>query len=142
MGAGTDPGVLLPVEIDAYGATKIWDDQGLKSNAILMAMVHINHGRLTGQIDGQVYRFLREVAAFWECYLIKTPLPGGEHVYNDMNDCPYEICSADHYGSVDGKPVFYESVNNPTNCKKRQPFCFWLTWRVCTYVCMLYVMYV
>jgi hypothetical protein len=111
----TDPGVLLPVEIDAYGATKIWDDQGLKSNAILMAMVHVNHGRLTGQIDGQVYRFLREVAAFWECYLIKTSLPGGEYVYNDMNDCPYEICSADHYDNVDGKPVFYESVNNPTN---------------------------
>ncbi len=67
------------MEIDAYGATKIWDDQGLKSNAILMAMVHINHGRLTGQVGGQVYRFLREVAAFWECYLIKTPLAtGGE----------------------------------------------------------------
>ena len=78
-------------------------------------MVHVNHGRLTGQVGGQVYRFLREVAAFWECYLIKTPLPGGGHVYNDMNDCPYEICSADHYDNVDGKPVFYESVNNPTN---------------------------
>ena len=56
-------------------------------------MVHVNHGRLTGQVGGQVYRFLREVAAFWECYLIKTPLPGGGHVYNDMNDCPYEICT-------------------------------------------------
>jgi hypothetical protein len=63
----TKPGVLLPVEIDAYGATKIWDDQGLKSNAVLMAMVHVNHGRLTGKVDGQVYRYLKEVGDFWEC---------------------------------------------------------------------------
>jgi hypothetical protein len=63
----TRPGVLLPVEIDAYGGTKIWTDQGLKSNAVLMAMVHINHGRLTGRVDGQVYRYLKEVGDFWEC---------------------------------------------------------------------------
>ena len=37
-------GIILPVEIAAYGNTKIWDDQGLKSNGVLMAMVHINHG--------------------------------------------------------------------------------------------------
>ena len=79
-----------------------------------MAMVHVNHGRLTGQMDGQVYRFPRG-----RCVLGVLPnqdlLPGGEYVYNDMNDCPYEICNADHYDNVDGKPVFYESVNNPTN---------------------------
>ena len=66
-------GVLLPVEIAAYGGTKIWDDQGLKSNGLLTAMLHVNHGRLTGEVGGQVYRFVREIALFWQCYLVKVP---------------------------------------------------------------------
>ena len=32
-----------------------------------------------------------------------------------MNDCPYEICSADHYGPINGKPAEFNSVDNPTN---------------------------
>ena len=48
-----------------------------------MAMVHVNHGRLTGQVGGQVYRFLREVAAFWECYLIQVILPTAPAVSNE-----------------------------------------------------------
>lgn len=64
-------GVLLPVEIAAYGGTKIWDDQGLKSNAVLTAMLHVTHGRLTGNVDGQVYRYgrarLHMISAFSAC---------------------------------------------------------------------------
>jgi hypothetical protein len=106
-------GVLLPVEIAAYGGTKIWDDQGLKSNAVLMAMVHINHARLTGEVGGQIYRFIREVAMFWQCYLVRTPLEGGRYVYADLNDCCYEICSANNY-DAETAGGFVVS-NNPTN---------------------------
>ena len=109
-------GVLLPVEIGAYGATKTWSDQGLRSNAALMAMVHIVHARWTGEVGGQIYRYVKEVGAFWECFLVQTPLPDGGYVYNDINDCPYEICAADHYTPVSGPggPRFM-TPHNPTN---------------------------
>ena len=107
-------GVLLPVEIGAYGATKTWSDQGLRSNGALMAMVHIVHARWTGEVGGQVYRYIREVGAFWECFLVKEPLPTGGYVYNDINDCPYEVCSADHYATGIG-PRFVTPRNAPNS---------------------------
>jgi hypothetical protein len=107
-------GVLLPVEIGAYGATKTWSDQGLRSNGALMAMVHIVHARWTGEVGGQVYRYIREVGAFWECFLVKEPLPTGGYVYNDINDCPYEVCSADHYATGIG-PRFVTPRNPPNS---------------------------
>lgn len=37
-------------------------------------------------------------------------------MYQDLDDCPYEICGADHYGPIGGMPAeFASSVNNPTN---------------------------
>jgi hypothetical protein len=36
-------------------------------------------------------------------------------VYQDLNDCPYEICGADHYGPFDNKAAEFNSVDNPTN---------------------------
>ena len=107
-------GVLLPVEIDAFGGTKIFDDQGLKSNGVLMAMVHVNHARLTGDIS-PVYNYLREVALFWQCYLVNTTLPDSEdsYVFNDLYDCCYEICSANQYGGE--TQAGFAVSHNPTN---------------------------
>jgi hypothetical protein len=111
MNGGRGGGVLLPVEIGAYGATKTWSDQGLRSNAALMAMVHIVHGRLTGEVQGQVYRYVKEVGTFWECFLVKMPLQSGGYVYYDIDDCPYEICAASHYSPH----TRFIAPNNPTN---------------------------
>ena len=108
------PGVLLPVEIAAYGGTLIWYDEGLKSNGLLMAMVHINHGRLTGEIDGMVYNYIREIALFWQCYLVKVPKANGSYVYEDLNDCPYEECAADGYVNGNEGAAEYKA-DNPTN---------------------------
>ena len=92
-------GIILPVEIAAYGNTKIWDDQGLKSNGPpLPCFLPLTNscfplsGRLTGKVDGQIYRYIREIALFWQCYLVKTTRPDGSYVYNDLYDCCYEIC--------------------------------------------------
>jgi hypothetical protein len=106
-------GVLLPVEIGAYGATKTWSDQGLRSNGALMAMVHIVHARWTGEVGGQIYRYVKEVGAFWECFLVKTEDSGGGYVYNDINDCPYETCAADHYAA--GIGTRFMTPHNPPN---------------------------
>ena len=106
-------GVLLPVEIGAYGATKTWSDQGLRSNGALTAMVHIVHARWTGEVGGQIYRYIREVGAFWECFLVKTEVDGGGYVYHDVNDCPYEICAADHYAT--GIGTRFMTPHNPPN---------------------------
>jgi len=78
-----------------------------------MAMVHIVHARWTGEVGGQIYRYIKEVGAFWECFLVKEALPNGGYVYNDINDCPYEICAADHYAA--GVGTRFMTPRNPTN---------------------------
>lgn len=55
-------------------------------------MLVVSAGRLTGQVGGPVYRYLREIALFWQCYLVKVSHPDGSYVYNDLFDCCYEIC--------------------------------------------------
>ena len=78
-----------------------------------MSMVHIVHARWTGEVGGQIYRYIKEVGAFWECFLVKTVLPDGGYVYNDINDCPYETCAASHYAA--GVGTRFMTPHNPTN---------------------------
>jgi hypothetical protein len=116
------PGVLQMVEIGARGEIFSFSDQGVRSNALLSAMLFVMHWEYTLDVAwlrtvGYVY--LKEVAAFWSCYLVRD-----EHgTYLDINDCCYEVCGANDYpgdngaGKGAGGHLFsnFEMQNNPAN---------------------------
>ena len=110
------PGIIQPVEIGARGEIFIMEDQGIRSNAILAAMIFVMHWEHTldvAWLRTVGYPFLKEVAAFWSCYLVKDEQTG---MYLDLNDCCYEICGANDYASDHGH-IFtnYEKQDNPAN---------------------------
>jgi hypothetical protein len=93
----------------------ILSDQGIRSNAILAAMIFVMHWEHTLDVEWLRtvgYIFLSEVAAFWSCYLVKDK----SGTYVDLNDCCYEECGANDYPS-DGGHIFtnFENQNNPAN---------------------------
>merc|ERR1719201_1816574 len=109
------PGIIQPVEIGARGALFIMADQGIRSNAMLAGVLFIMHWEYTRDVDWLKrvgYPYLKEVSAFWSCYLVKND----DGMYVDLNDCCYEICGANDY-PADGSHIFsnYEMQNNPAN---------------------------
>ena len=112
---------------------------------VLPPVIFVMHWQHTLDVDwlrNIGYPYLKEVAAFWSCYLVKDehgalaqqtlvlayhqrlaavatlsgPSVSYAGTYLDLNDCCYEICGANDYAS-DGGHIFTNFINqnNPAN---------------------------
>jgi hypothetical protein len=70
--------MYVPVEIQAntYSCTYLYSGRYTRNETFLKKVS---------------YPFLRAVAAWWSCWLVKQPW-AGSHMYNDLTDCTYENC--------------------------------------------------
>ena len=71
----------------------------------MIFVMHWEHTLDVAWLRSVGYVYLKEVAAFWSCYLVKD----ANGVYLDLNDCCYEVCSANNY------PVEVQKMTNPNN---------------------------
>ena len=82
------PGHIAPTALVNSG------DMGQHSNAAYAALHFVNHWHHTHDelfFMQTAYTFLREVAEWWSCWLVRNETTG---IFNDVQDCTREDCSA------------------------------------------------
>ena len=112
------PGVVFDGAIGPRGmlATHV-GDMGQRSDAAFAAAIFVSHWlytRDTAYLDNSFgtgqsgwartavtpYEMLKDVAAFWMCYLERnTTEAGSAYELDDVNDCIGEVCQDNGYGA-------------------------------------------
>jgi hypothetical protein len=102
------PGVHYPGHIGPWGLeVSSVGDMGQRMMASFAAIHFVNYYYYTQDlawVNSTGYPFLKQVGAFWECYLKKITV-GNSYQYNDENDCVNELCSASNGAIMTNPPV-------------------------------------